>query len=496
MVYDRDWGNIEESSSPAPINFLEKKERWWTRAIHSKRLLLAALVLFFLASGGIYAVHAMARSNRTDNPLAYDPVTLEPKAPEGLLQRLGHFVFSQDVTLSQEHDGRINVLLMGMGGAGHDGPNLTDTMILMSLKPATGQVAMISIPRDLVVDIPAHGLNKINAANAFGEQDKPNWGGALATQMVEKTLGVQIPYYARIDFQAFQEMIDTVGGITVNVDQSFVDTMYPTEDNGYKTVAFAKGSQNMDGRTALEYARSRHGSNNEGSDFARSRRQQKMILALRDKILSAETLTNPVRLNEIMHSLDTHLTTNMDFSDLMALVRLGRDLHPAHIDTLTLDTSDAGFLVSKIDANGAFVLVPKSGDFSDIQSAVAHIFDSSAATAVANHNELPVTPFSPTVVDKNQSIIEIQNGTWRAGLAATYKKQLTDAGFAVTAIGNTLERPQKDSGIYSIGGKASQTTLQKLSNTLHLSIRQTPPATIAPAATTDILIILGTDIPE
>ena len=107
-----------------------------------------------------------------NDPLAYDPVTLEPIEPEGLLTRIKHLVFSKEEPLAGEKQDRINILLLGMGGPGHDGPYLTDTMIVASIQPSTGEVALMSIPRDLGVDIPGHGWYKINHANAFGEANQ------------------------------------------------------------------------------------------------------------------------------------------------------------------------------------------------------------------------------------------------------------------------------------------------------------------------------------
>src|SRR3989338_10869780 len=174
---------------------------WQTSPVKDRSRLLFRFILIgvCLIAAGI-ALFIFLQEDAPENPLDYDPVTLEPKPPEGFFQKIEHLVFSKDVTLEGERDDRINVLLLGIGGAGHEGPYLTDTMMIASVKPSTGDIAMISIPRDLLVEIPGKGLQKINYANALGEAKKPLWGGALATEVVEQTFDIDIHYYVRVDF--------------------------------------------------------------------------------------------------------------------------------------------------------------------------------------------------------------------------------------------------------------------------------------------------------
>ena len=231
--------------------------------------------------------------------------------------------------LKSDND-HINVLLLGIGGQGHEGPNLTDTMILASIEKDGQDVTFVSIPRDLwAPSISA----KINAAYAYG-QEKNNQGLILAKNTVGQLFDIPIHYAIRVDFSGFVRAADLVDGLDVDVENSFVDLKYPiegkeddtcglkietqkinevntqvvidatgsaniiSEENDpftcrYETISFTKGPTHMDGATALKFVRSRHGTNNEGSDFARSARQQKVILAFRQKVLSGQTLLNP-----------------------------------------------------------------------------------------------------------------------------------------------------------------------------------------------------------
>ncbi|MEK7084690.1 MAG: LCP family protein [Patescibacteria group bacterium] len=449
-----------------------------------------ALALFFLVlAGGSSLASVVFRSAPPNEPEAYHPITLEPKKPQGLLRKIRHFVFSRDIALEGERKDRINILLLGMGGVGHDGPFLTDTIMLGSIQPSTHSVALISIPRDLEVSMDGYGTNKINHANAFGEAKHTGWGGAFTAEVVEQNFDIDIHYYVRLDFKAFEEIIDAIGGITVNVERSFTDHMYPAAGNEYQTISFEKGVQTMEGERALQYARSRHGSNGEGSDFARAKRQQKMLLALKEKALSFGTILNPVRLNTIMESLDTHLTTNMEFSEMITLLKLGKEFKTGDITSHVLDTKEDGYLTEAVNEGGAFVLRPKTGNFEAIQSLIDGIFEGEEGSiAVDTPPQLPPP--------KTPASIEIQNGTWRAGLAARMKKRLEDRSFSIRTIGNTEKRPQVTSGIYRVSKAPVHDIAAALQEELHIPVKQQPPPGIAYATSTDILVLLGEDMEE
>lgn len=159
----------------------------------------------------------------------------------------------------------------------------SDTLIVASINPAQGWVSMLSIPRDTMTQVPGRGESKINTAYSYGhanavalygEGTAPEaGGGALAAETVEGFLGIEIDYIAQIDFRGFERVINTLGGITVDVEQPLLDATYPTEDYGVERIYIPAGLQVMDGATALRYARSRHAS----SDFDRSRRQQQVL---------------------------------------------------------------------------------------------------------------------------------------------------------------------------------------------------------------------------
>lgn len=449
-------------------------------------LFLGIFAVLFL--GGLITRSVISSS--TNNPNDYDPITLEPKQPEGIFQRLKYFVFSKEVKLAGVKDDRVNILLLGMGGLGHDGPYLTDTMIIASFKPSTGEVAMISIPRDLAVYIKGEGWWKINHANHFGEKQKADWGGAFATEVVSETFKIDIPYYVRLDFKAFEEVIDEVGGIKVFVEKSFVDNQYPTANDLYQTVSFKQGETEMDGETSLEYSRSRHGNNGEGSDFARARRQQQVILALKEKVFSFSTLANPLKIYNIITTLDKHITTNMEFADIVTFMKIIKeDLDTKNIKTFVLDNSSEGYLENTVGENGAYMLRSKTGNFDEINYLIANIFNAEPQQAQI----VSVQQESPQYY--GDATVEIQNGTWVAGLAARVESRLEKKGFSIGELGNTEERPYLLSGIYIIGDDPKTDTANALKEELGISIRK-PPNNLTFTPNSDILIILGTDFTE
>ena len=473
-------------------NFLEESERkeYAPKPPKKRRrlflLLLVGCILFFSGCIG----RSMLSDDLPNDPLAYDPVTLEPIKPEGLLKRIKRFVFSKDEPLAGQKQDRINILLLGMGGLGHDGPFLTDTMIVASIQPSTGEVAMISIPRDLGVDIPKKGWYKINHANAFGEAAQSGSGGALATKVVSDTFDVDIHYYVRVDFEAVKQIIDDVDGITVDVERGFTDTEYPAPNYEYQTVSFDSGVQTMDGATALTYARSRHGNNGEGSDFARAKRQQRMILALKEKVLSFETLANPIRIHSIIETLDSHISTNMDFADIISMMKLATAADLTNIKTVVLDTSVGGYLKNGYSPNGAFILEPVSGNFSDIAHLIEHIFDPEAELVQVESVDTPEQE-QPTLPP---TTVEVLNGTWSAGLAARTKKQLEDTGIGVSTLGNTDERPVMQSALYVLD-PFGQDTAQAIKATLDIPIKKSHDG-ISFTTGTQVLVILGADYEE
>ncbi len=207
---------------------------------------------------------------------------------------------------------RLNVLLLGIDTR-EESPvtQNTDTIIVLSIEPTERTAAMLSIPRDTLVEIPGIGMDKVNSAYAYAQD--PKKGPELARQTVEKLLGVPIHSYAIIDFTAFRQTIESVGGVLVDVPRPLRDEAYPTADFGVERFEFRAGPQFMDGEDALRYARSRHDSN----DFTRARRQQLVLFALRDRF----ALAGLFRLPGIIERVGPLVRTNFDPGNVLPLAR-------------------------------------------------------------------------------------------------------------------------------------------------------------------------------
>lgn len=477
------------------VNFLHEENIEEKPKASLKKWLFLLLIPLFLATF-VYGYSYIKKLANNQNPLDYNENSLEPKKPEGLLQKLAYLFFKPESKLTGQKDDRINVLLLGMGGLGHDGPYLTDTIIIASIKPTTNDVALISIPRDLGIEIEDGYIRKINSANSIGEVQKAGWGGAYATQVISKAFDIEIPYYIRIDFQAFSDIIDEVGGVRVDVQNSFTDYMYPADNDLYQTISFKKGPQTFDGATALKFTRSRHGNNGEGSDFARAARQQKIIQALKDKVLSFNTLSNPVKIKNIMDDLEKHMTTNMQFDEILSFIRMAKDIQGDNVKHLVLDDSINGYLYSYTGEDGAFLLGPKTGNFENIRNAIKNIFTDNGIAEVTT--EKTIEQETPKL---DWATIEIQNGTWQVGLAARLKQRLIDEKFYVDDVGNLAVdlKPIGNSAIYSFAPKDKDVTLvlDSLQKELHIPLKTNIPKGITPtASTTDIVVVLGDDFVE
>lgn len=321
---------------------------------------------------------------------------------------------SSKINLEQK-DGRTNILLLGSDkrniGAESGRNTLTDTILVASIGNVDSDVVLISLPRDLWV-------SNYTLENGYPYSSKineiyTNAGMEELKKQIEVVLGIPVHYHAMVTFDLFENVINILGGIDVNVEKSFTDYAYPIEgkesdlcgrsredadkiiedakEEGlnlenialsnfpcrYETLKFTAGLQNMDGNTALKYARSRHGDNGEGDDFARSKRQQNVIMAIKDKALSLETLINPSKLKELYDQYATNVETDIDLQSVQSFYSLSQKLDFEKVVSIVIDNGNdadkGGLLYHPTDSTlygGAYVLIPQSGDYSQIHAYV------------------------------------------------------------------------------------------------------------------------------
>lgn len=349
---------------------------------------------------------------------------------------LFQLAFEKEIQLKETKEKRVNILLLGVGGGNHEGPDLTDTIILASIDPEAQKVTLVSIPRDLwIPELSA----KVNTAYYFGNKEEK--GLLLAKATISKLLGQQIDYAIKIDFDGFVKAVDMMGGLDIDVANTLDDYSYPIEGKEtdpcekteeeiidltaqiatgaaqdfeafpcrYEHLHFDPGPQHMDGVTALKYVRSRHGVGQEGSDFARSKRQEKVITAFKDKLFSAGTLLNPVKLTNLGSVLAGSIETDIKENEYDDFVKLAKKVQNGIIDSVALDIGDAseeryGLLYNPLPSEefrGAWVLVPRigNGDYSEIQQYVGCRIENMLCEVGANGILTPTPTIAPTTTN-------------------------------------------------------------------------------------------------
>ena len=350
---------------------------------------------------------------------------------------------------------RINILLLGIDQReGETGPWRTDTMILATLDSQTKTAGMISIPRDLWVEIPGYGENRVNTAHFFG-------GPTLAKQTVQYNLGIPVHYYAVLNFQGFERIIDILGGITIDVKSPIKDDKYPDENYGYKTIYFPAGVQHMDGETALIYARTRHG----GSDFNRIRRQQQVLLATQRQAISLSYHLIP-KIPALMMTMGNTLETDLQPSDILALAPLASQVR---LEDTKMRIIDSSMTVPFTTTNGANVLWP---DREKIGKLVEEVFA------------------SPTPIPEETATLEVWNGTPISGLAENTTAYLREQGYQVISFGNAKQLTYQRTLIVDRTGKSYTANLLAQLLNLDPSYIESDPELESEA---DICIILGRD---
>jgi LCP family protein required for cell wall assembly len=324
--------------------------------------------------------------------------------------------------LKGEGDGRINILLLGNGGPGHEGPDLTDTILLASVDPVNHNTALLSIPRDFWVKIPGDGYQKINAAYVYGKQQskaktengKDEDGLALLDKTLSPIIGVPIHYHAVVDFAAFKQTVNTIGGVTFNVPETLYDPTIAWENHGNSYIA-TKGTQTFNGDKALLYARSRETS----SDFARGERQRQLIVAIKDKTFSLGTFGNPVKVSGLLSSLGNNVYTDFSLDDMTRLYKIMGKIPSTSITSIDLVTPPHN-LVTTGNMNGLSVVEPRAGlfDYDAIQNYVRNALKDS-------------------YIAKENAQIAIYNATNVAGTATKQSNYLKSYGYNVVTVGNT-----------------------------------------------------------
>jgi polyisoprenyl-teichoic acid--peptidoglycan teichoic acid transferase len=384
--------------------------------------------------------------------------------------------------LKKEGDSRINILLLGIGGPGHDGSDLTDTILLASIDPITDKAVLLSIPRDLWVRIPGDGYQKINAAYFDGKsasKSKTDHGqieDGLAE--LDKTLqpvldGVNIHYHVLLDFSAFKQMVDALGGVSVNVPETLYDPTIAWENHGSAIIA-RKGVQTFNGDQALLYARSRETS----SDFARGERQRLLISAIMQKAFSAGTFANPIKVSSLLDSLGANVFTDFDSTSLKCLYHQVSTIPSSAIKSEDFVTPPNQLLTTG-NMDGLSIVEPRSGlyDYSDIHTFL--------------HGALP-----DGLISKENAGIAIYNATDTGGLASGETTFLKSYGYNITKTDNATTTNPPTTTIVDLSGGKSPYTKHYLETRFGVTtVKKLPSGLgITPPVGAKFVIILGNDV--
>lgn len=385
--------------------------------------------------------------------------------------------------LKGEGDGRVNILMLGRGGDGHEGPDLTDTLLIASIDPVSKEASLLSIPRDFWVKPSGSGsYTKINSVYANAkykvadgkkipnqEAEAEKAGQEAIEKTLEETLGIPIHYHVIVDFEAFRKSIDTVGGVDINVKNQLYDPSVAWENNWNPLIA-AVGQQHFDGKKALLYVRSRHGSAR--GDFDRSERQRETILALKEKVFSLGTFGNPVKVSQLIDAFGNHVDTNFSSGEVMRLYSLVKEIPSNKVTSLGLADPPNDYITTS-NVGGQSVVIPKAGIgvYGDIQSYVRNALKDSYLKS------------------ENASII-VLNGTSKAGLATTKANELKSYGYNVTTVADAPTKDYTATQFVDLRSGAKKYTQSYLEKRLGVKATGKLPTGID-AGTADFVIILG-----
>ncbi|MBA3757578.1 LCP family protein [Candidatus Saccharibacteria bacterium] len=395
--------------------------------------------------------------------------------------------------LKGEGDGRVNILVLGNGGAEHrDGPDLTDTLLVISIDTINDKAAILSIPRDLWVRIPGNGSRKINEAYFHGKEEseasereeKIRDGIKLVDETLEKVIGVPIHYNALVSFAAFRQSVNAVGGVDINVPKELAvsERLWDEFTRKSYNLNVGAGQQHFDGQRALFFARSRLTSTR--GDFDRSERQRLMLIALKDKALSAGTFSNPVKVSQLLDSLGDNVYTDFDTRSIKCLYKKMSEIPSTSIASLDLVTPPQDLITGGsmlLGGKSVSIQQPKSGlyNYDDIQNYIRNALRDS-------------------FIAKENSSIAVYNATSTVGLAAKKANELKSYGYNITTVDNAKATDPATTIIVDLTKGSHKYTKNYLEDRFGVTVRSSMPvgSGLTPPVGTNFVIILGEDVTD
>jgi LCP family protein required for cell wall assembly len=380
---------------------------------------------------------------------------------------------------------RINILFVGLRGGDpikEDCPFCTDTLILLTVDPTTKTAGMLSIPRDMWVNIPGFGYSRINTAWTLGRGSKlPGGGPALTMKTVSYFIGVPVDYYVQVDFDTFVDVIDLIGGVDVYNDETIVlDPMSHGQDFG-KVKITCCGMRHLNGTTALAYARCRHLEQGcKDGDIGRAKRQQKVIFGIREKVLNPENFASLLaQAPKLYDTFSEGIHTNMSLDDAIKLAVLMQDIPRENIRNRVIGNDMIALDMVTLGGLPASIMKPLPDKIRVLRD---EIFTSSGPVG-------PLAQGDPlALVQADGARIRLLNATNTKQLEERTASYLSQQGLTVTELGNT-----KASSTTIILYSPKLYTLRFLVNTFGISRNAQIRIKPDPTQTVDIEIWLGPD---
>lgn len=459
--------SLPGEESPSRIGMLIRQTKWHRVRLHTTRGLAFGLVVLILF-GAFFFSNSYTKLHKIFMGDAPTAEALKPNVPLAML--------------NGQSSGRVNVLLLGRDGGGHSNPDVTNTVMLASIDTINHTTTLLSLPSDLWVNSPDASVMKLNAAWQAGEFNylggpQPGSTNAKAIQSgykvvdqaVGQVTGLTVNYNILVNTQAIEQAVNNVGGVTVNVPSTLVDPTMAWENNRSPLIA-ESGTQNFNGKQAFLYMTSKETT----SDSARNSRQRQVLVALFNKIVSADTYSNPVKLEGLINTFGNNITTDLSMKNAGLLFNIINQISPSSVNSIDLDTPPNQFFTNG-NVNGEAVELPQAGLFN--------------YSAIQQYLKLQLK--NPYIVKENAKVL-ILNGTSTAGLATNMGNQLSTEGYNVIGEANTPNPSWTNTSLFNISG-SNKYTQHFLAQKLGVKVSKNKLSNSIPNDGANFVIIIGSN---
>ena len=398
--------------------------------------------------------------------------------------------------LPRDIHGFTNFLLLGEGDSNHDGVDLTDTIMVASVDPRTKSVVLLSLPRDLyLLHTKKMGEGRINslyrdykgylkANEGMREQEASQAAMRELGDEIGRTIDLTVHHIVKVDFIAFVQAVNAIGGVDIDVPYDIIDAEYPGPDYTYETFEIHKGLQHIDGETALKYARSRHTT----SDFDRSARQQQLIQALGQKARDSGLASSPGKITSLLRILSAHVETTMSIPEIIGAAKLGRLVDQKNV--LSMQLSDRNGLYGSPTDPGGFLYAPPREQFEGM-SILLPVSIPEFPVTWKQIRTLSHLLFQNRGLTLSRPHITILNASGIRGLASLLGDELIRYGFTVARTGNAPDKKKLPHAWIAPGSEADESSAQFFGTLLHIAVKPLPEEFNEIAG--PVTIILGKD---